>query len=368
MYARRHRMKAILAIALGLGLLLTACGSSKAANTAASLPAGTAETPVGPITFGSVGGSLGNALAHEAAVFTQQTGIKVNIVQGTADSLLAQVEAEKGNPKIDVMLSSETAVAEGADRGIFAPVNAHLIPDIRYLYPEMAAGEYGVPVHVAAEGIEYNTKAYAKAGIPPPTSLADLLNPKLKGHVSVFPPNGNYGLHLLLLAALANGGSMSNVQPGFEFLKRLKESGNWAFTPGTPAENDTLVSQGAAWAAYTSDLRADALAAQGLPIAFVAPQPTGAVAAITPMVVMNHAPHEAAAFKFVNFFLSPPVQAYMAQAAFVGPTSTQTVLTPAVAKFVIYGDAEVSKLYKVDDQAVAEDSSQWVTDWNQELG
>jgi putative spermidine/putrescine transport system substrate-binding protein len=57
------------------------------------------------------------------------------------------------------------------------------------------------------------------------TNIEDLLNPKLKGHV--LWPNPTYSSNLQVVnLAMARGGSLHNVEPGWQFLKELAKSGN----------------------------------------------------------------------------------------------------------------------------------------------
>ena len=66
-------------------------------------------------------------------------------------------------------------------------------------------------------------------------NLADLADPKYKGKIAMNgdPLKASAGFNSVVLAALANGGSADNIQPGIDFWKKLAESGN--FVPLNPA-------------------------------------------------------------------------------------------------------------------------------------
>jgi putative spermidine/putrescine transport system substrate-binding protein len=63
----------------------------------------------------------------------------------------------------------------------------------------------------------------------PPKTFQDLLKPDYRGKVALngSPLTSGSALAGVFAAALANGGSLSNVQPGIDFFVKLKDAGNW---------------------------------------------------------------------------------------------------------------------------------------------
>ncbi len=61
-----------------------------------------------------------------------------------------------------------------------------------------------------------------------PQDWPDLLDPKYKGQVALAgdPRSSNQAAQSVYAAALANGGSLDNVEPGLEFFKELNARGN----------------------------------------------------------------------------------------------------------------------------------------------
>ena len=62
-----------------------------------------------------------------------------------------------------------------------------------------------------------------------PKDWADLLKDEYKGQVALSgdPTQSNQAISAVWAAALANGGSLDNVQPGLDFFKQLNDKGNF---------------------------------------------------------------------------------------------------------------------------------------------
>ena len=85
-----------------------------------------------------------------------------------------------------------------------------------------------------AISIGYNSKLVN----PAPTSFKDLMNPAYKGQVALngSPLTSDSAVAGVFAAALANGGSLSNVAPGVDFFGKLKSSGNFITVAVDPSD------------------------------------------------------------------------------------------------------------------------------------
>lgn len=80
----------------------------------------------------------------------------------------------------------------------------------------------------------------------PPQDWADLLKPEYKGQIALAgdPRKSGQAINSVWAAALANGGSLDNAQPGLEFFKKLNASGNLLpviAKPATIAKGETPI-------------------------------------------------------------------------------------------------------------------------------
>lgn len=137
-----------------------------------------------------------------------------------------------------------------------------------------------------------------------PADWSDLLKPEYKGQVALSgdPRVSSQAQMSVWAAALANGGSLDNVQPGLDFFKKLNDAGN--FVPviakqATVAKGETPIIT--RWN-YSAQSDKDTLA--GNPnIAVVVPK-TGVIAGIYIQAISAYAPHPNAAKLWMEYLYS----------------------------------------------------------------
>jgi putative spermidine/putrescine transport system substrate-binding protein len=90
-----------------------------------------------------------------------------------------------------------------------------------------------------------------------PKTYKDLLDPKYKGQVALAgdPRASNQAAQSVYAAALANGGSLDNIQPGLDFFKQLNANGNLLpliADSGPIAKGETPITFQWSWNAYAN--------------------------------------------------------------------------------------------------------------------
>lgn len=129
------------------------------------------------------------------ANFTQQTGIRINRIEGKEDELLERIKNEGSNSPADVFLTVDAArLAKAHELGLFAPLASKLL-------------ETRIPAHLRTEDwFSFSTRArvivYNKASVKPEDvqNYADLANPKLKGKLC--SRSGSHPYNLSLMASI----------------------------------------------------------------------------------------------------------------------------------------------------------------------
>lgn len=139
-----------------------------------------------------------------AVGFEKATGTKVSVVQKATGEMLAQIKAEKANPKGDVWWAGPAdSYLQAAEDGLLEEYRS---PNVALLYDwaqritgvskDRVAGVYG---GILALG--YNTEIGNKRKLPVPRCWKDLTNPALKGEVMFGNPNSS-GTAYLMVASL----------------------------------------------------------------------------------------------------------------------------------------------------------------------
>jgi putative spermidine/putrescine transport system substrate-binding protein len=139
-----------------------------------------------------------------------------------------------------------------------------------------------------------------------PQDWADLLKPEYKGQVALAgdPRASSQAIQAVHAAALANGGSLDNAQPGLDFFKQLNDAGNFKpviATSATIAAGETPIS--IRWT-YNALANRDATAASGGPAIEVVVPKSVRFAGVYVMGISAYAPHKNAAKLWKEFLFS----------------------------------------------------------------
>ena len=129
------------------------------------------------------------------ANFTQQTGIRINRIEGKEDELLERIKNEGSNSPADVFLTVDAArLAKAHELGLFAPVTSKIL-DSRI--PANLRTDDWFAFSKRARVIVYN-----KAGIKVEEvqTYGDLANPRLKGKLC--SRSGSHPYNLSLMASV----------------------------------------------------------------------------------------------------------------------------------------------------------------------
>ena len=178
------------------------------------------------------------------STFQKKYGLK--ITNDNPDGSSAQenqaIRSLKGDSRapdcVDVGVSFAIA---GANEGLYAkyfPKDYKTIPRAMKDTRGFWMGDYW-----GAISIGYNQNLVSN----PPKTWKDLLKPEYRGKVALngSPLTSNSAVSGVIAAAMGNGGSAGNVQPGIDFFSQLKKSGNFIpvqTTPATVASGQTPIS------------------------------------------------------------------------------------------------------------------------------
>ncbi len=244
--------------------------------------------------------------------FTQATGIRVNVVEGTHEQLIQRMQSEGANSPADVFITVDIGRIWRADQaGIFEAVKSPVLESrIPAAYRDPNNKWFGFSAR--ARVIAYN-KAEVKPGEI--RNYEDLANPKWKGKVCV-----RSSAHPYMLSLTSSMVTHLGEQKAEAWAKGLKD--NLARDP-KGGDTDQLRAAAAGECAiavsnqyyYVRLLRGkpdDRRVAEKLALVFPNQDNRGTHMNISGGGMLKHAPHKAAARRFLEYLASDEAQAYFA--------------------------------------------------------
>jgi iron(III) transport system substrate-binding protein len=242
----------------------------------------------------------GNLSKKLAAGFEHKTGIKVDLFQATTGKVMARLEAEAGNPHVDVLISASWDTAQDLDKrgwllDFQSPNAAHV--------PAMFKAPAYVAQGISALGIVWNTRT----GKPEPHDWRDLAEPAYRNQVTTPNPALSGASVDLLLGLQDRLGDKA-----WTLFSSLHDNGMVVLGPNAQAINPVL--QGAKSAVFGAvDYVAYGAVANGESIKVIFPS-SGTVIAPRPMMILKTTKVPDQARAFIDYVLSPEGQQLVANA------------------------------------------------------
>lgn len=357
-HERSSTMRAQLAFAAVVvtALALAACGGSDTQGDSAD---------ESQVVLAAPGGSYQKGMTACAFTkFKEQTGIDVIYQPGVNADNLAKVQAQRGNPSIDVLQDNVTSHNTGVKQDLFVKVDTATVPNRLSVAPKLQSSDgYGVTASGLVAGIEYNKKVFTQHGWAPPTSWNDLWDPKYKGHVALPPVSSQYMQAWVAVIANESGGSESNLDPAFAKFKSLKPQLYGLLA--SAAQLDTAFQQGDAWIGINNGSRVSELKKSGADVSFVRPD-SGPIFIPVGFDLVKNGPHPGAGAKLLNFLLSDEAQNCFVSKASYGVVS-QSVSVPADAQNFVPHGSDANTYAQIDWTTLGTQLSTLTDRWNQIL-
>ncbi|MFJ9472727.1 ABC transporter substrate-binding protein [Streptomyces caniferus] len=238
--------------------------------------------------------------------FEKKYGIKV-VIDHPNDHSQQEIEAMKryrGQRRAPDVLDIGDSFAQSAARqNLLAPYRVAPFDQIPPEQKDAKArwyNNYGGYVSIGCDAARVRTC---------PDSFADLLRPEYKGLVSMYgqPTSAGSSFAAVYAAALANGGSFDDIQPGIDFFARLDKIGNYnraAPDPASIAKGKTPIS--IEWD-YLNLAHLDQLRGTGVNWKVSIPF-DGSFSQYYAQAINKDAPHPAAARLWEEYLFSPEGQ------------------------------------------------------------
>ncbi len=263
-------------------------------------------------------------------VYAKTTGVKINMSMKGSGEALAQLIAEKDNPKTDIWFGGTgdphlQAAEQNLSLEYKSPVMAQLYPWAQDQAKQ--SGYKTVGIYSGPLGFGYNSELIAKKKLQVPKTWADLLNPSLKGEIQVANPASS-GTAYTMVATLVQ---LMGEDKAFEYMKQLHKNVSQYTRSGTgpikaAARGETTVS-----ISFVHDGPGEKL--QGFPVETITPA-DGTGAEIGSMSIIKGSRNVEAAKKFYEWALTPAAQEMAAAAKqFQLPSNKNAKNDPRIPDF-----------------------------------
>ncbi len=263
-------------------------------------------------------------------VFARTTGIKVNMSLKGSGEALAQLIAERANPKTDVWFGGTgDPHLQAAEQGLSLEYKSATLPQLHGWAQQQAAQSAfkTVGIYSGPLGFGYNTELLAKKKMPVPKSWADLLNPAYKGEIQVANPASS-GTAYTMVATLVQ---LMGEDKAFDYMKALHKNISQYTRSGTGPIKAVARGESTLSISFVHDGPGEAM--QGFPVATITPA-EGTGAEIGSMSLIKGARNLESAKKFYEWALTPQAQQFgAATKQFQLPSNKGTPIDPRVPDF-----------------------------------
>jgi hypothetical protein len=158
-----------------------------------------------------------------STTFAKTSGIKVNMVKRSTGEALAQLIAEKSNPKTDIWFGGTgDPHMQAAELDLTLEYKSPMLPQL-HPWAQAQAQQSGwrtVGVYSGPLGFGFNTELLAKKKMAAPKCWKDLLDGALKGEIQVANPNSS-GTAYTMVATLVQ---LMGEDQAFEYMKSLHKN------------------------------------------------------------------------------------------------------------------------------------------------
>jgi iron(III) transport system substrate-binding protein len=263
-------------------------------------------------------------------VFAKSTGIKVNLVHKASGEALAQLNAERANPKTDIWYGGTgDPHLQAAEQGLTQEYKSASLPKL-YDWAQQQAAQSGyktVGTYSGPLGFSYNTEGMAKKKMQPPKCWADLLDPKWKNEIQAPNPNTS-GTAYVQVATLVQ---LMGEEKAFTYLKALHKNVSQYTRSGAAPVKSAARGENLIGVAFAHEAAVEA--ANGFPVVAVTPC-EGTGAEIGSMSIIKGARNMEAAKQFYEWALTPAAQELaVAAKQFQLPSNKSTKLDPRMPDF-----------------------------------
>ncbi len=245
-----------------------------------------------------------------STVYGRTTGVKLNVSMKGSGEALAQIIAEKENPKTDIWFGGTgDPHLQAAEQGLTLEYKSPSLPLLHDWAQQQArqSGYKTVGIYSGPLGFGYNPELLAKKKLPVPKTWADLTRPEYRGDIQVANPASS-GTAYTMIATLVQ---LMGEDKAFDYLKSLHKNVSAYSRSGTGPIKAVARGETAVSISFVHDGPGEKM--QGFPVETITPA-DGTGAEIGSMSIIKGTRNLEASKKFYEWALTPAAQEMAAAA------------------------------------------------------
>ena len=245
-----------------------------------------------------------------STVYARTTGVKVNVAMKGSGEALAQIIAEKDNPKTDIWFGGTgDPHLQAAEQGLTLEYKSPSLAQLHSWAQQQAqqSGFKTVGIYSGPLGFGYNPELLAKKKLAVPKTWADLTKPEYKGEVQMANPASS-GTAYTMIATLVQ---LMGEEKAYDYLKQLHKNVSQYSRSGTGPIKAVARGETAISISFVHDGPGEKM--QGFPVETITPA-DGTGAEIGSMSIIKGSRNLEAARKFYEWALTPAAQEMAAAA------------------------------------------------------
>ena len=236
--------------------------------------------------------------------YQRATGVTVNMAAKSTGEVLAQISAERNNPKTDLWYGGTgDPHLQAAEMGLLEEYRSPRLGEQHdWAVSQAKASNYRtVGVYLGPLGFSYNPEVLARKNLPVPKCWSDLLRPAYRGEIQMAHPNSS-GTAYVVIATLVQ---LMGEDAAFEYMKGLNRNISQYTRYGSAPMRSAARGENAIGLSFIADVVMEA--ATGAPIKWVTPC-DGTGYEIGSMSLIKGARNTEPARKFYEWALTAAVQ------------------------------------------------------------
>ncbi len=312
------------------------------------------------------GGDVVEAMKQIAAA---QSNAKINWVlhQGGAGAILPKIKASWPHVDYDYVAGWEGSFNSMIKEDWLETINPADVPNLAdipqaIIMKDAKGAIKAVPRAVGGMYFGYRTDTVRF----PIAKVDDLFDKRLKGAICWPGPTQSMMLQIVALA-IHGGGDEKNMEPGWKLMKDLAKSGNIGRIAVTDVDFTNSFTSGETSVGFFAE-PSWAAVAKNFPVTRLTKQAGMATFLYqSGFAVMKNRPNLKATLDFVNFCISPQMNALYAKVAGEAPLNAKAV-TPDNLKHLSYSAQELASFVHVPDfNVVLSQQDAWAKRWESDI-